>query len=169
MLGKNKTFTVVLLIAVGIIWINVLLKLFDNLSTDNANDLFGSFDSSSMHLPLPESRNFELICSYRDPFLNKSAPQTTSSDNDHNSTTNTYTKTPPVQVSTISTPWPKIYYYGFVRQSNNEKAMGLLKVDGATLNLRAGDSFYEDYVIESIHRDSLVVKRGKSERKTYSR
>jgi hypothetical protein len=168
MLGKNKIVTSVLLIVVGIIWINVLLKLFNNLTADNTDNSYDSFNSSAINLPLPESRNFELICAYRDPFLNKSTHSTTIDNN--SSPTNTNSIASPIQIpSPITTPWPKIYYYGFVRQSNNEKAMGLLKVDGATLNLRAGDRFYEEYSIESIYRDSLVVKRGKSERKTYSR
>lgn len=168
MLGKNKFVSVVLLIVVGIIWINVIVKIVGNLTADSETPESALYQDTPILLPKAEDRNFELFCDYRDPFLGKpSGVSLRGNDTDPDQYTNRVPATTPPPPATRS--WPNIRYFGIVKRTHSKGGTGLVKVDNFTMNLKTGDGFYEDYIIQSMNRDSIVISRGKSERKTFYR
>ena len=163
---KNKAISTILIIVVGIIWLNVIFKIVGNLSVIEDD---GSVDFTvdvPLIIPTPEDRDFELTTNYRDPFLNQAQSTTTTErDTERASFPISNKSNAPLAPS----PWPKIHYYGIVKQTKSNGGLALIKVDNYTLNLKKGEGFYENYEVTGIYRDSIVIHRGKKEYKSFYR
>lgn len=163
---QNRAISIVLIVVVGVIWINVILKIVGNFSSsDDTSSVNYSLDAPLL-IPTPEDREFELTSNYRDPFLNQVK------------VTSTFIRNPEPTVRPIQTtipsphvpkPWPKIHYFGIVKQTTGNSGIALIKVDNFSMNLKKGEGFYEDYEVHGIYRDSIVIRRGKKELKSFYR
>lgn len=163
---KNKAISTVLIIVVGVIWLNVIFKIVGNLSASEDESALDFTADTPLIIPTPEDRDFELATNYRDPFLNQMQSNSSAERNPNRSNVPVSTK-PHMPVA--PTPWPKIHYYGIVKQTKGTGGIALIKVDNYTMNLKKGEGFYEDYVIAGLYRDSIVIRRGKKELKSFYR
>ena len=104
---------------------------------------------------------FVLNANYRDPF--ESLP--TQKVENLNSSLSSF----PVYNTPRITPthqWPKIKYYGLIKQKDSKKSLCIIYFDDVLLNLRQGDSFFDDYLIKAVYKDSIVIQH-KSFKKTF--
>lgn len=163
---KNKAISVVLLIVVGIIWLNVIIKIVGNFSATEDNSVSDHIVDAPLLIPAPEDRDFELATNYRDPFLNQVKSTKKVSESPERSAFPIHART---QSTQAPKPWPKIHYYGIVKQTKGNGGLALIKVDNYSMNLKKGEGFYDDYEVYGVYRDSIVIRRGKKEYKSYYR
>jgi hypothetical protein len=178
---KNKPFTVILVVVVGIVWVNVIIKVVDNLSAEqHAEDFFNS-SSKNFMIPSLEERSFTLKVNYKDPFIRPLAiashrvnsngeTQTTyvydeeyieagyalPAETEVSSTKNN--KNPHLAAASKPFVWPKITYHGIIRRSGNEDGLIVIKFNNELLKLRRGDEFHSDFKIEYVYRDSVLIR-----------
>lgn len=60
-------------------------------------------------------------------------------------------------------PWPRIEYFGYVKNENSKKPLVLLKVNGRVKRTRKGEKL-EGFVINSVYNDSIIISMGKEKR-----
>lgn len=73
----------------------------------------------------------------------------------------------PSNIKKHNTSWPDINFYGFVKNENNENALVLIKLGGEMRRVREGDT-HENFIIHTIYKDSIIVKKG-NEYRTFLR
>lgn len=159
---KSKGFTYLLVIVVAIVWYNVFFRIKSNLMGD---DVIPSPNSAQFIKLQSHIRDtFTLHANYRDPFEGVSEkPVEVINPN-----------LPIIPVQTIYVPpkitpvhqWPKVQYYGLMKKRDSKKPLCILNFDDMLLNLRAGDYFFDDYLIKAIYKDSVVIQH-KNFRKTF--
>jgi len=156
---KNKGFTYLLVIVVAVVWYNVFFRIKSNLIGEET--VFQSNVSQLVRLTSDVRDTFVLNAKYRDPF--ESLP--TQKDENLNSNLSTF----PVYNTPRTTPvyqWPKIKYYGIIKQTDSKKSLCIIYFDDVLLHLRQGDSFFDDNLIKAVYKDSIVIQH-KSFKKTF--
>lgn len=108
---------------------------------------------------------FELSLAVYDPFLGKVAsnlPKYTT--NQSNSSGNSNHKPSFIKTNTTTpatTSWPKIAYYGYVKNKSKGKQQAcLVEINGVVNKMSLGE-FVNDVKLTSIYKDSIIVQRGK--------
>jgi hypothetical protein len=151
---KSKGFTYLLVIVVAIVWYNVFFRIKSNLIGEAPlpQSNFGDIVKLSAHV----RDTFFLNANYRDPF--ESLPEQT--DENINSSQSSF---PVYNTPSTITPyrWPKIKYYGLIKQKDSKKSLCIIYFDGVFLNLRQGDSFFDDYLIKAVYKDSIIIQHNK--------
>jgi hypothetical protein len=156
---KNKGFTYLLIIVVTIVWYNVFFRIKSNLMGEET--IIQPTISTLVGLSSHVRDTFVLNANYRDPF--ESLP--TQKDENLNSTASSFS----VYNAPRTTPvyqWPKINYYGIIKQKDSKKSLCIIYFDDVLLNLRQGDSFFDDNFIKAVYKDSIVIQH-KSSMKTF--
>ena len=159
---KSKGFTYLLVVIVAIVWYNVFFRIKSNLIGEDV--ILPPNVSQLANLKAHVRDTFVLHANYRDPFegitVKSSEPVNSNMP---------IIPVQPVYVAPKIKPvhqWPKVKYYGIMKKANSKKPLCVFSFDDILMNLRQGDSFYDDYVVKAIYRDSLVIQH-KSFMKTF--
>jgi hypothetical protein len=159
---KSKGFTYLLLIVVAIIWYNVFFRIKDNIMGENL-PVADNMAIAKMYKTQPR-KEFTLKANYRDPFSSKGSSITIASTN----TTPQIPVQPVFKEPKLPPPppkvhhWPKIKYFGTVKNNSSKKALCIVNIDDMLFNLREGESVLDGIVIKKIYRDSLYIQQGKN-------
>ena len=157
LLNNKKITTFFLVFAVLLIWGIIFYKII------NRNP-----DSVKLHQPirmidnqiLPD-KEYNLLLNYPDPFrLSRKTESLNRSDNFVNKSKATDSN----NIDTVS--WPEIKYNGFV-SSNNETRIHLT-YNGLRLIMKQGESFGQQFKIETVTKDSILITR-KHEKQWFKR
>jgi hypothetical protein len=158
---KNKGFTYLLLIVVAIIWYNVFFRIKENIMGENL-PVTDNTTIAKMYKTQPR-KEFTLKANYRDPFSSKGSSATIAPTN----------ATPQIPIQPVYKEpklppppkvhhWPKIKYFGTVKNNSSKKALCIVNIDDMLFNLREGESVLDGIVIKKIYRDSLYIQQGKN-------
>ena len=150
---KSKGFTYLLIVIVAAVWYQVFFRIKSNLIGEDV--VLPANSVQLMNLKSTVRDTFTLNANYRDPFegitehetavVNPSMP---------------IIPFQPVYVAPRIKPihqWPKIKYYGLMKKSDSKKPLCIVNFDDMLLNLREGDFCYDEYMIKSIYKDSVVI------------
>lgn len=162
---KKKGLTYVLILVVAAVWYNVFSRVISNLTVDDTpvvepNSAAPVFNSI-------ERDTFRLNTNFRDPFKGVAAaeipsflaPQPTFDPQMQQQ------QAPPKKVKRekIDT-WPKIEYKGLVRKTSSTNPLAILTIDGIQLYMRKGEFAFDNIVLKSVNRDSVVIHYQKEKR-----
>ena len=158
---KSKGFTYLLLIVVAIIWYNVFFRIKENIMGENL-PVTDNTTIAKMYKTQPR-KEFTLKANYRDPFISKGSSGSIAPTN----TTPQLTVQPVFKEPKLPPPpkihhWPKIKYFGTVKNNSSKKALCIVNIDDMLFNLREGESVLDGIVIKKIYRDSLYIQQGKN-------
>ena len=158
---KSKGFTYLLLIVVAIIWYNVFYRIKENIMGENL-PVTDNMAIAKMYKTQPR-KEFTLKANYRDPFSSKGSSGSIAPTN----TTPQIPVQPVYKEPKLPPPpkihhWPKIKYFGTVKNNTSKKALCIVNIDDMLFNLREGESVLDGIVIKKIYRDSLYIQQGKN-------
>lgn len=158
---KNKGVTYLLLIVVAIIWYNVFFRIKDNIMGENL-PVADNMAIAKMYKTQPR-KEFTLKANYRDPFSSKgsSVNVTEISTAAPQQPVQPVYKEPKLPPPPKVHHWPKIKYFGTVKNNTSKKALCIVNIDDMLFNLREGESELDGIVIKKIYRDSLFIQQGK--------
>lgn len=157
---KKKSFTYILLIVVGIIWVQVFSRIK---GTWFGEEISASELTRTSHPIAPKAKDtFDLNANYRDPFQGGAYTQEKEIDPDKEKEFERL-KPPPQRVF-----WPKIRYYGIVRNTESTKPLAIVNVDGVQLMLRKGEEIFNGIKLTVVGRDSILVSN-KNEKRLFWR
>ena len=149
---KGKPLTYLLILVVGAIWYQVFMRVKSNLTEETtiaAAQAIGDKQLKSFHRD-----HFHLDASYRDPFTgNTVQKETSSSDNP----APIVPQLPKVVVKQ-EIQWPRIAYYGFVRNTKSTVPRALIGVDGEMFKLKTGEEALDNLQVVHIWRDSIQFR-----------
>ncbi len=151
---KNKKVTYLLVPVVIAIWLYVFYTLFWNKDKTNIGTVpftNSARQSKLMQIPLD---TFSISAAYRDPFLDRNYVS--------ERTTNIPThvvKAVPVTIQ-ATTAWPKIAYFGIIKNQTGNKQLALLQINGKQRRVQLNESIDEIQLITTT-KDSVQVKFGK--------
>jgi hypothetical protein len=158
---KNKGFTYLLLIVVAIIWYNVFFRIKDNIMGENLL-VSDNTTIAKMYKTQPR-KEFTLKANYRDPFSSKgSSGSITATNAAPQMPIQPVYKEPKLPPPPKIHHWPKIKYFGTVKNNSSKKALCIVNIDDMLFNLREGESVLDGIVIKKIYRDSLYIQQGKN-------
>ena len=152
---RNK----ILYITVGILWLVIFYRTYQNYQIESDNELVQD-KSYTSSIPITFNKDtFDLILPNDDPFLRNLSSfrreHVNESSNSNNSTQQT-TIVVKEEVPEPNKPWPTIEYFGFVKNRDQDKTLCMLKVNGRNLQLAKGE-FKNDVYISSVFRDSVHI------------
>jgi hypothetical protein len=158
---KSKGFTYLLLIVVAIIWYNVFFRIKENIMGENL-PVADNMVIAKMYKTHPR-KEFTLKANYRDPFSSKGSSGSIAPTN----ATLQIPVQPVYKEPKLPPPpkvqhWPKIKYFGTVKNNSSKKALCIVNIDDMLFNLREGESVLDGIVIKKIYRDSLYIQQGKN-------
>lgn len=135
------------------IWVYVFYTLFGNKEKpDDAHHFVNSIPSIKVkEIPVD---TFSIVSNYRDPFL----------DRNYISERTTNKSTPVVKPTPVTiqavTAWPKIAYFGIIKNQTGNKQLALLQINGKQHRLQLNESVNEITLLK-VTKDSVEVKFGK--------
>jgi hypothetical protein len=158
---KNKGLTYVLLIVVGIIWYNVFFRIKDNLMTEDS-PVVPSLQQKQSIISLTRD-TFELHANYRDPFRSSKKEASVSTEQIPQPTQ------PIIHLPKVVEPpkprrWPKMKYYGIVKNQHAKSPLCIISIDNMLFNLREGEEAYDRIVVKKIYGDSVLIVQEKHKR-----
>lgn len=159
---KSKGFTYILILAVGIIWYKVFVRVVSNFE-DVPIELSQNANLTNVNLSVHRD-TFKLNADYADPF--RIGHQSVVSQNFNSENT-----TPKIVRPRIEKPmifWPKIKYKGLVKRTNSNDPLALILIDNNPLHMRKGEVVFDGIQLKSIYRDSVLIIYNK-EKKVFRR
>jgi hypothetical protein len=154
---KNKGVVYLLLVVVGIVWYNVFFRIKDNFFTEET--VLPSTENRTLKRPTFHRDTFQLHADYRDPFhgVTKTEEVKTLDPN----VVNTFTPPKPTPPPPKPHHWPKIKYFGLVKNQNAKSALCILQIGNSLYNLREGEMTQDNIEVRRITRDSVILAQGK--------
>jgi hypothetical protein len=149
---KNKKFTYVLLVVVGIIYYNLFVRIKGNLEVEETlsqNNQIRNIELSNFKQP----ESFDLSGQYVDPFLKKT---NLSIPLDSIRKVNNNNQPKPKKEKPIVI-WPNIKYYGLVRNTDVKNPRAILSIDGTVFKIGANEELYDGILIKKISKENIEV------------
>lgn len=156
---KSKGLTYVLLIVVAAIWYNVFFRIKDNLA--GSDETFTETNSVAKMYKSHKREEFDINANYRDPFSGKKSKPVEVSNPVPVNPIPVY-KEPKLPPPPKVHHWPKMKYFGTVKNSASKKPLCIINIDDMLFNLREGEAVLDGIVIKKIYRDSIIVQQGKN-------
>jgi hypothetical protein len=161
---KKKGLTYVLILVVAIVWYNVFFRVISNFNADDTpvvqpnttNPVFSSIERDT----------FQLNTNFRDPFKGVAVAETPSFLSPFPTIDpQIQQQAPPKKTKRekIDT-WPKIEYKGLLRKTSSTNPLAIINIDGIQLYMRKGEFAFDNIILKTIHRDSVVVFYQKEKR-----
>lgn len=196
---KNKPIVISLIIAVALIWGNVIYKFIKNLGVEDEDWNASSTVHEDLVIPSPDELDFQLMLNYKDPFLISRKKTSHSKSNDEivlekafeevinpspsNGRVTSVQRSSSVRNNFGSTSvnnqnkkrvrpyqWPDISYHGVVKkQGTQNSGLLMIKFNNAIINIRQGEYFYDDLKITRSWRDSVEIINERMETKIFYR
>jgi len=155
---KSRKTIYVLLPLVLLIWAVIGWKVY---AAVHGNDEMNNSALPMKKIELQQTTlpdTFQLVADYRDPFLDKVVQPVTK------------VKTDAVKKTQVASPapvavlkWPLVIYYGLVKRSGEEKALGFLRVDGESFFVRGAEQAGA-VKVGRLWKDSVEVIFGKKKK-----
>jgi hypothetical protein len=147
----------VLIAVVLLVWYQVFMRVKSNFSNDEVVEQ--SRTTSNEKLNEIKRDTFTLLANYRDPFGSEAVL------NDF-TTINPFPEPIPVKIKPLKaqTPWPKINYFGLVRNTESKTPLGIVEIDGLKMFVRTGDHLFDGLNITKITREEINISYKKEKR-----
>nr|WP_321234625.1 hypothetical protein [uncultured Psychroserpens sp.] len=152
---KKKHLNIPLFILVLIIYGGVFLKFFGKKEVQFDDSIYSStFSKQGSNFDVKRN-DFDISSIKIDPFkINKRSKRKASTVSPAKKTASTSNK------KTLKKPWPKIAYYGFVKNNINKTRLVLVKVNSKLYRKREKEDI-DDLRILKAYNDSIVLSIGK--------
>ena len=148
---RNK----ILYVAVACLWGIAIYRTFKNQQIKEENESFKVVSVPPISPIQFNKDTFELELPSHDPFLSTSWTPSEKFENQNPS--DKIQKVEPVEiVKPIEKVWPKIEYFGFVKNRNKNSTLCLLKINGRQIQLSKGQK-HEGVFVANTFRDSVLV------------
>lgn len=153
---KFTKSTLGLLLLAFAIWAGfIYVVVTDNNNLEAESDVqFSQFRAQQK----TKSDTFSILLNYRDPFLNEI--QVVKNTNTINISQKKFI---PASVKVMPHPevWPDIAYAGTIKNTNKNKTVALLKVNGNTVLLEEGAKIKDNIILNKVFNDSVWIIRSK--------
>jgi hypothetical protein len=153
---KFTKSTLGLLLLAFAIWAGfIYVVVTDNNNLEAESDVqFSQFRAQQK----TKSDTFSILLNYRDPFLNEI--QVVKNTNTINISQKKFI---PASVKVMPLPevWPDIAYAGTIKNTNKNKTVALLKVNGNTVLLEEGAKIKDNIILNKVFNDSVWIIRSK--------
>lgn len=149
----------ILIVVAILVWGSGLYKYSKNRNFDSDK---GSKIATKIKVnPMPTThlnKGSAFVLLDRDPFLDESlsGPTTTIS------TSNNYNNKNSRKI--LVHTWPTIEFFGFVKSENKKHPLALIKINGSLERMRPG-RIDENFRIDAIYSDSIIISNGKQKKK----
>jgi hypothetical protein len=146
----------ILYVTVAILWSVAIYRTWKNHQIKEENETVEIVSVPPISPMQFQKDSFELILPERDPFLNTTWKPV--SENIQPEKQEIKKQNPVVKEieKPFTTVWPKIEYFGFVKNREKNSTLCLLKIDGKQVRIGNGD-VYEKIRIVNAFRDSVIV------------
>lgn len=156
----KKKWTYVLIVIVSGLWIYNIYKTVQTLKTPDAvnSDFSDNYLSFSTGNSMKDT--FLLVLPNKDPFLDVKFSRTNlNPTNDMGSVglNKKINQSPPIKVLPQKTLWPKIQYYGFVKNRTKDHQLCVISVDNKLQKMAIGESFNNLKILDA-SIDSLKIQ-----------
>lgn len=150
MKNKNKKLTYAFIPVVIAIWGYVFYNLFGSKGSDDKTINFRKVNPTEQISPLPLD-SFSILADYRDPFLGNMV------ENENRVKTGSGVAAPVIKGNT---PWPKVTYFGRIKNQTNNKQLILIQINGKQRRMQLNQET-DGITLMKISRDSVQVKFNK--------
>ncbi len=156
---NKKSWTRILIVIVAGLWGYNIYRTIENYQMKTESDKERERIPMSFAPVMFNKDTFELSLPDQDPFLKEQS--TWKSTVISGSTTSPQNVVPTSVIQTnplpISVPWPKIYYYGFLRNHEQDHKLCMLKVDGKNYRLATG-AVQDNIKVIQAYKDSVIIE-----------
>lgn len=161
---KNKAFTYILIVVVGVVWYQVFLRVKSNFETEDALPQRPLSSITSRKILKPA--DFQLQANYRDPFTGKLASAENIPVNPNNNPTPVASTAPKPKPQPVIVSWPSIRYFGLVRKTSSKDPRTVIAIDGMIYKVKQGEQVLDNIYIQKVTRDFVEI-RYRKETKTF--
>ena len=152
---SKQTINKILIVGLIVIWGFVGYRFIYNYISKNELQLANNFNTIPENQKTTNRNPFLLSTISRDPFLGTySIPKKESVSRKYQKNSGALSKT---------IVWPKIEYFGFVKNENNKNPLALLKINNELKRIRKGEN-YNGLVIKTVFSDSIIILNGVDKR-----
>ncbi len=162
---NKKVVNIVLLSVVLVVWGGVIYRFAKSFfSSNEAPPIVYNTSVDFKNYDEIVKDSFDLVLLDRDPFLGKVSSKS-------NQPKKVVKKKPTAKRVSKPAPkkivyWPNsIQYYGYLKSGARSRA--LIRVEGKMLKLKVGQNITDDIFVKDIHKDSLLLSDGQSNRVLY--
>ncbi len=155
----KKKINIFLLFLVVILWVTVVYKYVGQYLNTQKTQQLSAQVNSEQSLPLKQKDTFEFLTIARDPFLDT---YTTKRKTIVQHETNASRNERPIKnlkktdTKEVTTELPKIEYYGYIKSTNQESQLVLVKLNHKLFKLRIGQS-EQGVKVMKINNDSVLI------------
>jgi len=147
----------ILYIAVACLWGIAIYRTYNNYQTKQENEELAIVNTPSISPIQFNKDTFELELPDKDPFLESGWTPTIKIENSSsNNSTNNLNIVKKEIVKPTEKVWPKIEYFGFVKNRNKNSTLCLLKIDGQLMQLSKGQN-EKGILVNNVYKDSVLV------------
>ncbi|MBI5542197.1 MAG: hypothetical protein HY951_19225 [Bacteroidia bacterium] len=154
---KNKSVRYILIFSVILVWGTIAYKIFSYVNSDE-DEIVNQNTSKQKSEQTTITDTFQLVASYRDPFLGRAIitnVQNTNQNSQKTIKTEKQKEVPKIENKTIS--WPKLSYQGIIVNQKSKNQTGLLKINGKDFIIHQGNIVAEMEIVR-LYNDSVTVK-----------
>ncbi|MBI5541224.1 MAG: hypothetical protein HY951_14255 [Bacteroidia bacterium] len=154
---KNKSVRYILIFLVVLIWGTIAYKFLTYVNTDE-DEILTQNTPKQKNEQNTITDTFQLVASYRDPFLGKSVVtnvQNTNQSSQRIIKTEKQKEIPKIEKKAIS--WPKLIYLGIIVNQKSKNQTSILKINGKDFIIHQGNIVSEVEIIK-LYNDSVTVK-----------
>ncbi len=153
----KKKVNIILLFLVVILWVTVIYKYVGSfLKTQNSQQLSAQVNSLQP-MPLKQKDTFEFLSIARDPFLDiYTTKRKTIVQHETNINERPIKNVKKADTKEVAIELPKIEYYGYIKSTNQESQLVLIKLNHKLFRLRVGQS-EQGVKVMKINNDSVLV------------
>lgn len=155
----KKKINIILLFLVVILWVTVIYKYAGSFLNPQSSQQLSAQVNSLQPLPLKQKDTFEFLSIARDPFLDKyitkrkTIVQHETNVNRNERPIKNFKKT---DTKEVAVELPKIEYYGYIKSTNQESQLVLIKLNHKLFRLRVGQS-EQGVKVMKINNDSVLI------------
>jgi len=147
---KSKKAVYILLPIVLILWVIIFYRIFTSRNSEPGIVLTNNNLSENYVPQQIETDTFNIVASYRDPFLGKTVTK-------NPSITKSQIKRKPVKNKPVkSIRWPSITYGGMIKNQKSNKLVAIVKINGQDNLIMEGKEF-SGVKIQKVFPDSIRI------------
>lgn len=160
MTGKKKINIMLIVIVLGL-WGTVAYKTISQFFYPKEVVSNQAVIENNLDLNKLNKEDFQLEKIIRDPFLNGLTKSDSILKISHPKIEKT--RKPDIIKIKPSVNWPSISYYGYLKSSNKQDELVLVKIDGILFKLRKDDSV-GDIILKKVYKDSIELNYNKQKK-----
>ncbi len=156
---NKKSWTRILIVIVAGLWGYNIYRTIENYQMKTESDKGRERIPMSFAPVMFNKDTFELSLPDPDPFLKEQSTWKSTVTSSSTTHPQNVVPTPVIQTNPlpISVPWPKINYYGFLRNHEQDHKLCMLKVDGKNYRLATG-AVQDNIKVIQAYKDSVIIE-----------